>query len=121
MIGSGQNKFNDTISSSSSECAPLCQRCSSEDANLVCINCGNIQLCSSCDDLIHSTGIYESHKRVSVDEFETSDNLVGNNINAEIEIDVKPKIQNLNLSEEAQAVVDHLKHKLDFFTSKNEE
>jgi hypothetical protein len=117
MVGSGQDKYMDSISSSSSECPPLCQRCSSDDAEVVCLVCGNIQLCSSCDDLIHSIGVYEKHKRVSVEEFGTSHGIESEIVHAEIEISPMPQ----NLSKEAQSVVNKLQQKLDYLTSKTSE
>ena len=119
MIESGQWKFNETISSSSSEWAPLCQRCSSEDASLIWVNCGNVYLCVSWDDIIHSLGIFESHKRMGVNEFEPESWVEPKNINAEIEISLNS--QPKRLTPEAKEALDKLKSKLSYFITKNEE
>ena len=121
MVGSGQAKFNETISSSSSEWAPLCQRWSSEDANLVCTNWGNVFLWASWDDLIHSLGVFENHKRVGVEEFEPQDKEENSNINAEIEITMDTEKPTVPLSQEAQSVVDIYQSKLYSFESKSRE
>jgi hypothetical protein len=119
MVESGQGKFY-WDSSSSSDNAPLWQRWSSEDASLVCLVWGNCQLCSSCDDLIHSIGVFETHKRISIDDFEPDQTLTinqeGKNINGEIEIPFSMNSQ--TLSPEAQDVVDNLKPKHDYLKSK---
>lgn len=119
MIGSGDKQFNDTISSTSSEWAALCQRCSSEDACLVCINCGNIYLCTSCDDIIHSLGVFESHKRVNVSEFEPESTTETDNINAEIKVAMNPHPE--WLTQESKEVRERLQSKLSYFSSKNTE
>lgn len=40
----------------------VCERCLAEDAILVCKDCNGYKLCESCEDLIHSMGVYEKHK-----------------------------------------------------------
>lgn len=122
MVESGQGKFY-WSSSTSSDNAPLCQRCSSEDASLVCIVWGNCQLCPSCDDLIHSIGIFETHKRISIDDFEPDQTLKINqepkNINGEIEIPFNMLSQ--PLTQEARDIVDKLKTKQSYLKSKLDE
>lgn len=89
-------KYLDTMSSASSEMPPLCQRCSSDDATIVCKSCGNIMLCESCEDLIHSIGIYESHNRVSIEEYENPENILHNEtVNSEIELNLDAKTQTI--------------------------
>lgn len=53
---------------SSDDDNPLCDRCQSDDAEYICIDCGSVKLCDSCGDLIHSLGIYEKHQRKGLDE-----------------------------------------------------
>ena len=48
--------------------AELCQRCEAEDAEVCCVTCGNFKLCKSCEDLIHSMGCYDQHKRMPITE-----------------------------------------------------
>lgn len=61
--------MNDLSSDLADKYNKICERCSSEDATVVCIRCENVYLCPSCDDLIHSIGVYKNHDRKDVIEF----------------------------------------------------
>jgi len=50
----------------------ICDRCSSDNSEYFWINCGKVYLCESCDDLIHSLGTYDTHKRILWSEVENS-------------------------------------------------
>ena len=50
----------------------VCERCLAEDAILVCKDCNGYKLCESCEDLIHSMGVYEKHKWIPLKDFENT-------------------------------------------------
>jgi hypothetical protein len=39
---------------------------------LICKDCNGYKLCESCEDLIHSMGIYERHTRMLIKDFENA-------------------------------------------------
>ncbi|CDW73680.1 isoform a [Stylonychia lemnae] len=39
-----------------------CQRCAEKKGQVNCVDCGNITLCVQCSDIIHSLGIFVSHR-----------------------------------------------------------
>ena len=66
---SGVDKLKSEANQSDDEVV-ICERCKAEDASVVCLQCGGVKLCESCQDLIHSLGVFESHKRIPVAEYE---------------------------------------------------
>ena len=50
----------------------VCEWCLAEDAVLVCRDCHGYKLCLSCEDLIHSMGVFEKHWRIPLKDFENT-------------------------------------------------
>ena len=112
--GGGCNNNLETISSTSSDNATICERCSSEDASVVWIQWENVYLCLSCDDLIHSIGVYKKHNRVDVLEFAKSKEKSPINIQGEIELFK----HNSDLTKEERELTYKLQTKLESLSTK---
>lgn len=39
---------------------------------MICQDCNSYRLCESCEDLIHSMGVYEKHNWMAIKEFENT-------------------------------------------------
>ena len=71
MLGGGLNIKEEDVGEDDEE-GSVCERCQAEEAVLVCEDCNGYRLCDSCEDLIHSMGVYEQHKRMAIKDFENT-------------------------------------------------